>query len=315
MRVVFMGTPQFAVPPLEHLILGHHEVVAVYTPPDKPAGRGRRIVSSPVKKGAATLGLPVVEPVSLKSAEVVAQLAGFRPEVIVVAAYGKLLPPSVLNIPRHGCVNIHPSLLPRHRGASPMAAAILAGDAFTGVSIMLLDEGLDTGPVLTRAQTPISASDTTGSLSIKLSQMAARLLLEVLVSWPRGELTPQPQNEAEATYSQPLVKEQGEIDWHLPAVDLWRQVRAFQPWPGAYTRWWGKRLEIIEAVPLPGEKTAEPGRVIALTPATGAAPAGFGVTTGDGILGVVRVQAEGKLAMSAADFLRGQPGLIGETLS
>jgi len=306
-----MGTPEFAVPSLEHLILNHYQVVAVYTQPDKPAGRGRSLVSPPLKRAALTWKLPVVQPVSLKRPEVVAQLAGFHPDVIVVAAFGQILPQSVLDIPSYGCINIHPSLLPRFRGVSPVAAAILAGDEFTGVSIMLMDRGLDTGPILARAQISISAQDTTGSLTAKLSLIAAQLLLEVLPCWIRGELTPQPQNETEAAYSGALSKGEGEIDWHLPAVDIWRRVRAFHPWPGCYTRWQGRQLKIIEAGPLPGERTLNVGRVIALTPA---AEAAFGVSTGDGTLGVCQVQLEGKRAMSAAEFLRGQRQFIGAIL-
>ena len=195
-----------------------------------------------------------------------------------------------------------------------MAAAILAGDDFTGVSIMLLDKGLDTGPILARAQIPVSAQDTSGSLTAKLSQMGARLLQDVLPRWLRGELTPQPQNEAEATYSSPITKGEGEVDWRLPAIDIWRRVRAFQPWPGCYTGWRGRRLEIIEAVPLPEEATLEVGQVVALTPTTERAKAAFGVCTGDGILGVCQVQLEGKRAMSAAEFLRGQRQFIGAIL-
>ena len=313
MRVIFMGTPEFAIPPLEHLILNQYQVVAVYTQPDKPAGRGRSLVSPPLKGAALAWKLPVVQPVSLKSAEVVAQLAKFHPEVIVVAAFGQILPQSVLDIPGCGCINIHPSLLPRFRGVSPVAAAILAGDEFTGVSIMLMDRGLDTGPVLARAQIPILAQDTTGSLTAKLSLIAAQLLLEVLPRWSRGELTPQPQNEAEATYSAPISKEEGEIDWRLPAVDIWRRVRAFQPWPGCYTRWQGRQLKVIEAVPLPAIRALEAGQVVALAPAA-ESKAAFGVSTGEGILGVLRVQLEGKRAMSATEFLRGQRQFIGAIL-
>jgi len=309
-----MGTPEFAVPSLERLILNQYQVVAVYTQPDKPAGRGRSLVSPPLKGVAVNWKLPVVQPVSLNRAGVVAQLVGFHPDVIVVAAFGQILPQSVLDIPRYGCINIHPSLLPGFRGAAPVAAAILAGDEFTGVSIMLMDKGLDTGPVLVRAQIPISAQDTTGSLTAKLSQVAAHLLLEALVHWPRGELTPQPQNEAEATYCGSISKEAGEIDWHLPTIDIWRRVRAFHPWPGCYTTWQGKQLKIIEAVPLPGEGTVEVGRVVALTPAMMGSEAAFGVNTEEGILGVLKVQPEGKRAMSAADFLRGQRQFIGAVL-
>jgi methionyl-tRNA formyltransferase len=305
-----MGTPEFAVPSLEHLVLSQHQVVAVYTQPDKLVGRGRHLAPPPVKRAALTLNLPVEQPLSLKKAEVVEQLAGFHPDVIVVVAFGQILPPPVLDLPPFGCINIHPSLLPRFRGASPVTAAILAGDDFTGVSIMLLDRGLDTGPVLASAQVPIAGSDTTGSLTAKLSLTAAGLLQEVLVPWSRGELVPQPQNEAEVTYSSQISKEEGEIDWHLPAVDIWQRVRAFQPWPGCYTRWQGKRLEIIEAVPVLGESTRGAGEVVAM----GEAEAAFGVHTGDGILGVVKVQLEGKRAMTAAEFLRGQRKFIGAIL-
>ncbi len=314
MRIIFMGTPEFAVPSLEQLMFTQHQVIAVYTQPDKPSGRGRALVSSPVKKAALSLNLPVVQPTSLKRAGVVEQLAGFYPDVIVVAAFGQILPQSVLDIPKYGCINIHPSLLPRFRGASPVAAAILAGDDFTGVSIMLMDAGLDTGPVLARAQIPISVQDTTGSLTAKLSQIAARLLQEVLLGWFRGELTPQPQNEAEATYSGSITKAEGEIDWRLSAIDIWRRVRAFQPWPGCYTRWRGKQLKIIRAVPLPEERALKAGQVVALTPAAEGLKAVFGVSTGNGILGVLEVQLEGKRAMSAAEFLRGQRQFIGAIL-
>jgi len=312
LRVIFMGTPEFAVPCLGRLILNHYQVVAVYTQCDKPAGRGRSLVSPPLKRAALTWKLPVVQPVSLKEAEAVAQLAGFHPDVIVVAAFAQILPQSVLDIPSYGCINIHPSLLPRFRGASPVAAAILAGDDFTGVSIMLMDKGLDTGPILARAQIPISPQDTTGSLTAKLSQIAAWLLQEVLVHWTKGELSPQPQNEAEATYCSSIAKAEGEIDWHLSAINIWRRVRAFHPWPGCNTRWRGRQLKIIEAVPLPEETRLEAGRVVALTPAKEGAV--FGIYTGDGILGVLRVQGEGKQAMSAAEFLRGQKQFIGATL-
>ncbi len=308
-----MGTPEFAIPPLQHLVLNQYQVVAVYTQPDKPAGRGRSLVSSPLKRAVLAWKLPVVQPVSLKSTEVVAQLAAFHPDVIVVAAFGQILPRSVLDIPGRGCINIHPSLLPRFRGASPVASAILAGDEFTGVSIMLMDRGLDTGPILARAQIPISVSDTTDSLTAKLSLIAAQLLLEVLPRWSRGELTAQPQSEVEATWSGPISKQEGEIDWRLPAIDIWRRVRAFRAWPGCYTRWQGRQLKIIEAVPLPAESAFGVGQVVALTSAT-ESRATFGVSTGEGILGVLKVQLEGKRAMSAAEFLRGQRQFIGAIL-
>ncbi len=310
MRILFMGTPEFAIAPLEHLILNQFKIVAVYTQPDRAGGRGRSLVPPPVKKAALTFHLPVVQPTSLKEAEAVAKLAEFHPDAIVVAAFGQILPQSILDIPRYGCINIHPSLLPRFRGSSPVAAAILAGDEVTGVTIMLMDRGMDTGPILAQKTLAISPQDTTGSLTAKLSQMAAKFLPEVLLRWTRGEITPQPQNEAEATYTAPITKEQGGIDWKWSAVEIWRRVRAFQPWPGAYTRWGGRRLEIIEAVPLPEESSFAIGQVIALE----RDEAAFGINTGDGVLGVLKVQFEGKQAMPAADFVRGQRQLIGAVL-
>jgi methionyl-tRNA formyltransferase len=309
-----MGTPEFAVLPLEHLILNQHQVVAVYTQPDKPAGRGRPLVSSPVHRAAQSLNLPVVQSVSLKKEEVVAQLAELAPDVVVVAAFGQIVPQSVLDLPMYGCLNIHPSLLPRFRGASPVAAAILAGGEFTGVSIMLMDRGLDTGPVLARAQIPISAEDTTGSLTGKLSWIAAQLLQEILIRWERREIIPQPQNEAEASYCGIITKEDGEIDWHPPAIDIWRRIRAFQPWPGCYTKWQGRQLKIIQAIPLPQKKALEVGRVVTLSPIEERSGIAFGVGSGNGILGVRRVQLEGKRVMSAAEFIRGQRHFLGATL-
>ncbi len=310
MRVIFMGTPEFAVPSLEQLILNQYQVVAVYTQPDRVAGRGRSLTFPPVKEAALNWKLPVLQPVNFKEAGAVAQLADLHPDVLVVAAFGQILPQSVLDVPVYGCINIHPSLLPEFRGASPVAAAILAGREFTGVSLMLMDSGLDTGPVLTRAQISISSLDTTGSLTEKLSRVAAQLLLEVLPRWVKGELTPQPQDEAAVTNTGVLSKQEGEIDWRLPAVAIWRRVRAFNPWPGCYTRWQGKQLKIIEAVPLAEKGTYQAGQVIALNNEG----AEFGIGTGEGILGVLRVQMEGKRAVTAAEFLRGHRQFIGTIL-
>ncbi|MFQ5826928.1 MAG: methionyl-tRNA formyltransferase, partial [Dehalococcoidia bacterium] len=263
MRVVFMGTPEFAVPCLEGL-LRHHQVVAVYTQPDRRAGRGRSLVISPVKRLALARGLPVRQPASLKPEGVAEELERLRPEVIVVAAYGQILPRRVLHIPPRGCLNVHPSLLPRHRGSSPVASAILDGDEFTGVSIMLLDEGLDTGPILAQTRLAIEPQDTTGSLTAKLSELGAQLLVETLALWLERKLESQPQGEEGATYSRPLTKEDGVIDWRLPAQELARRIRALQPWPGCYSWWRSRLLRIMEAVPRPGEGKPEPGRVRAL---------------------------------------------------
>lgn len=311
MRIVFMGTPEFAVRPLESLVSSGYEVVAVCTTPDRTAGRGRALAEPPVKQSARKLRLPVLQPANLKSAEVERRLAGLVPDAIVVAAFGQILPRAILELPPYGCVNIHPSLLPRFRGVAPVPAAILSGDEFTGVSIMLMDQGVDTGPVLARAQIPILPADTAGSLMEKLSLTGAQLLLDVLPRWFREELMPQPQKDADATWTQRLAKEAGEIDWRLSAVELWRRERAYQPWPGCYTRWQGKQLKIVEAIPLAGEGAAEPGRVARVKEN----PAVFGVGTGGGVLGVMKVQLEGKRVMTAAEFLRGQRQFIGALLS
>ncbi|MFC1917760.1 methionyl-tRNA formyltransferase, partial [Chloroflexota bacterium] len=259
---------------------------------------------------ATAWNLPVMQPDSLRSVEAVAQLAALRPDVIIVAAYGQILPKAVLDIPTYGCINVHPSLLPKCRGASPVAATILAGDEFAGVSIMLMDEGMDTGPVLVQAQIPISPQDTTGSLTYKLSSLGARLLQETLVRWLRQEIKPRPQPEAGVTYCGQIRKEDSEIDWNQSAEKLWQRLRAFNPWPGSVTRWRGKQLKILAGVPLSAGEGSGVGRVVAVAQGKAA----FGVGTGDGVLGVTLVQLEGKRAITAAEFLRGQQGFVGSVL-
>lgn len=305
MQLIFMGTPDFAVPVLERLLkLGHH-VLAVYTQADKPSGRGIEPVPPPVKRAAGKHGLPTFQPEKLK--EDIERLEALKPEVIVVAAYGKLLPQRVLNIPPLGCLNLHPSLLPRHRGPAPISGAILAGDEETGASLMLMDAGMDTGPLLAQTRVPVHPQDTTGSLTDRLAQISAQLLEESLPRWVARELKPQPQDHQQATYTHMLAKEQGEIDWKRTAVELWRQVRAFQPWPGSFTHWQGRLLKIMEATPLPG--AAEPGRVISLQ---GDIPLGVG--TREGVLGLRVVQLEGKRALSAEEFVRGARDFVGSLL-
>jgi methionyl-tRNA formyltransferase len=285
-------------------------VAAVYTQPDKAAGRGRVVEEPPVKKAALRHNLTVLQPENFKSAETKRQLLELKPDTIVVAAFGQILPRSVLEIPAFGCINIHPSLLPKYRGVAPVPAAILNGEEFTGVSIMLMDKGIDTGPVLTSVHVPVLQQDTTETLMQKLANTSAQLLLDTLPGWFRKEITPQLQNNGEATYTKMLTKEAGEIDWKLPAVQIWRQVRAYQPWPGSYTRWQGKQLKILEAVPLTGEVTGEAGTVLNVNKNEAA----FGVVTGNGILGVKKVQMEGKKAVTADEFLRGQRQFIGAVL-
>jgi methionyl-tRNA formyltransferase len=304
--VVFMGSPEFSLPVLR-MLARHYQVAGVVTQPDRPKGRGQTLTSPPVKVQALELGLPVIQPRRLREPEAMEQLQAWQPDLIVVAAFGQILPPEVLSLPRFGCINIHPSLLPRHRGAAPVVSTILAGDAWGGVSIMRMDEGLDTGPILTRAQVLVRSDDTTASLSERLSLVAAHMLADILPQWMRSEITPQPQDDTMATYFRPIAKEAGEINWHLPAVDIWRQVRAYQPWPGSFTRFNGRVLKILEAWPVECAAPNNVGTVAALGK-------GCGVVTGIGILELRRIQLEGKQAMPAANFIMGQREFIGATL-
>jgi methionyl-tRNA formyltransferase len=310
LRIIFMGSPVFAVPSLERLVVNGYDVVAVYTQPDRPAGRGRTLLFPPVKVAAERSGIPVVQPESLRSPQALAELASYKPNVIVVCAFGQILPQAVLDIPPRQCLNVHFSLLPRHRGASPVAAAILKGDVFTGVSIQLMRAKLDTGPVMAAAAVPVLDSDNTGSLTDKLSVVGACLIQEALTGWWRGDVNPRPQDETAASYFGQIKKEDGEIDWHWPALTIWRRVRAFNPWPGCYTTWRGKMLKITDAVVLPGMAGAEAGQVIGLT----GRGEMVGIGTGDGVLGVHRLQLEGKRTMDVAEFLRGQREFIGAVL-
>jgi methionyl-tRNA formyltransferase len=255
------------------------------------------------------LGIPVVQPENLRSADDLARLAEFRAEVIVVCAYGQILPGAVLEMPPHRCVNVHFSLLPRHRGAAPVAAAILAGDEFTGVSLILLEKRLDAGPMLAAGAIPVLPQDNTGTLTEKLSLVGAGLLLEALSGWTRGEIRLRPQDDDAATYCREVKKDAGRIDWRQPAADIWRMVRAYYPWPGSYTTWRGRQLKILEAVVLPG--AAEAGRVVEIP----GAAATLGVGTGEALLGILRLQIEGRKAMAAADFIRGQRDFIGAMLT
>lgn len=307
-RVVFAGTPAFAVPALLRLLAGVGEVVAVYTQPDRPAGRGRRLTASPVKQAAVAAGIPVEQPGTLRAAEARARLARWRPEVMVVAAYGLLLPPSVLGIPRHGCVNIHASLLPRWRGAAPIQRALLAGDERTGVCLMQMARGLDTGPVLACAETPIGHDDTAGTLHDRLADLGAELLAARLGDWCAGRITPAPQPQTGVTYARKLDPAEARLDWSQPAAQLDRQVRAFDPWPVARTGWAGGDLRVWSAHPLSGPSAAPPGTVLAAT------PDGIDVATGDGVLRLTRVQVPGRRPQPVAEFLRGHAVAAGARL-
>jgi methionyl-tRNA formyltransferase len=306
-----MGTPDFAVPALAGLIAEGYQIAAVYTRPDAPAGRGRTLSSSPIKRLAESHQLEIRQPHSLRSEEARHELQLLNPDVIVVAAYGLILPQAVLDIPRLSCVNIHASLLPRHRGAAPIAAAIAAGDNFSGISIMRMDKGIDTGGIYSRAMIPIFDHDTTGYLTERLATVGIAALLDVLPQLESGTITEVPQPAEGTTYAPMLTKDDGRIDWRQSAVVIWRQARALQPWPGAFGTWGGKQLKLLETVPISMPTAVAPGTVVELPPAA-AAP--WGIATADGILGVCRLQMEGKRAVSASEFLRGQRGLIGTIL-
>ncbi len=306
-RIIFMGTPEFAVPALDALTHTTHKIVGVFTRPDQPAGRGKQMQSSPIKRFAETRGLPIFQPPTLRKPEFIAPLRGLAPDLIIVAAYGLILPPDILAIPPRGCVNTHASLLPRHRGAAPIVAAILAGDAETGITLMQMDAGLDTGPILTQRAIPIADDDTTGTLTPKLANLAAALLIETLPRLLAGDITPQPQDESRATVCKMIRKAEGLIDWTRPADEIARRVRAFNPWPSAFTYWNGAPFKILRAQAAPGNARGEPGRVIEWRDE-------IAVTTGDGVLILREVQMAGKRAMKIEEFARGQMGFVGSRL-
>jgi methionyl-tRNA formyltransferase len=322
LRIIYMGTPQFAVPALEALIERSapgdllprgYEIVTVITRPDKPAGRGREIIFSPVKQVALAHGIPVWQPGSFKKQENSDALAAYHADLYIVAAFGQILPQAVLDQPRYGTLNIHASLLPKYRGPDPIANAILQGDLETGISIMLLDAGIDTGPVLLTRRIPIAADETTGSLTVKLAHLGTQTLLEALPLWVAGQITPTAQDHHLASHTHMLRKEDGEIQWHRPAAAIARQVRAYTPWPGSYSHWKGKRLKIVEAQALPqgGEASTTPGTVRIEEEAGHRL---LVVTTGEGLLAVKQLQLEGKKAMSADEFLRGYAQIVGQVL-
>jgi methionyl-tRNA formyltransferase len=294
--IVFMGSPEFALPTLESLAT-HYQICGVVTQPDRPSGRGKHLTSPAIKVLAEKLGLPVMQPVKLRDPDAMQTLQAWAPDLIVVAAFGQILRQEVLDLPKFGCVNVHASLLPRWRGAAPIQAAILAGDNETGVTIMRMDAGLDSGPVLSQAAIPITPDGTAGSMSEKLAMLGAELLIETLPRYLDGSLPPKAQDETLVTKAPMLNRQQGEIDFTLESTYLARMVRAYQPWPGCHSTWQGGILKIHRAHDLP-ERSSTPGaRLVAEgKPAWG---------TGAGMLVLDELQPAGKRRMSGEEFLRG----------
>ena len=299
MRIVFFGTPEFAVPSLKKVLEAGHDVVAVITQPDKGKGRGRRMAEPPVKALALVKGIPVRQPDGIKSPDFVEEIAALRPDAVVVVAYGKILPPSLLIVPLLACINVHASLLPKYRGAAPIQRAIMNGEVKTGITTMRMDEGLDTGDVLLREETEIREEDNAYTLAVRLSELGAFLLIRTLAGLQDGSILPVPQS-GEPSYAPPLRKDEGRIRWSFPAREIANLVRGAYPWPGAYCFLNGERITILGARALGQDSGAGPGKI------EGVSEKELLVGTGKGLLAVTEVKPEGRKAMSAADFSHGR---------
>lgn len=301
LRIIFAGTPEFGLPCLDAIAQSKHQLLALYTQPDRPVGRGQVVQYSPIKQWALAHQLPVYQPENFKSTEAIAQLATLKPDVLVVIAYGLLLPKAVLDIPTYGCINVHASLLPRWRGASPLQQAILHGDQETGITIMQMDQGLDTGPYCAQVSIPIAAQETTTTLHTKLAQLAANPLLASLEKIAKHQITFTPQNSALVTYAPKIQKEDAHIDWYSSAVAIERQIRAFNPWPIArcYAQQEVIRIHQAHLVSDTSEKNLPPGRIIHID------KHGMQVATGQGILGITRIQFAGGKVIAVSDWFNG----------
>jgi len=303
-RLVFAGTPDFAATALRALLANGHQIVGVYSQPDRPSGRGRKLIPSPVKQVALEQALPVYQPESLRSTDTQAELRALDPDLMVVAAYGLILPRAVLDIPHYGCLNIHASLLPRWRGAAPIQRAIAAGDTKSGITIMQMADGLDTGDMLYKSATPIAPTDTGGSLHDRLAEMGGEAIVEAIKRLEAGTLTPELQDDEQACYAHKLTKHDGHIDWSRPALEIDRQIRAFNPYPGSYTDLDQQRIRIHQAslVPLTGGQ--KPGTVLAR------ARTGIEIVCGEGALRVERLQLAGSRPQSVTDLINGGKALL-----
>ncbi len=304
MKIVYMGTPQFAVAPLHALAKAGHDIVAVVTRIDKPAGRGRAMAEPAVKAAARELGIAVVQPKRVREASSIETLRRIMPDAVVVAAYGQILPKEILTLPRYGCINIHASLLPKGRGAAPINWAIIRGEAETGVTIMQMDEGMDTGGILMQDRLPVDPRDTAGTMMKKLSELGAKMIVEVLPLVETGKLAPVPQDDHGATMAPLLTKQDGLVDWNRPAYEIHNRVRGLSPWPGAFTFLEGRLVKLIETEVVDG--SGDPGTIY--LPGKDL----FAVGTGSGLVRVITVQPEGKRPMSAAEFLRGHRNVVGK---
>lgn len=308
MRIIFAGTPDFAAECLKALLNSEHEICAVYTQPDRPAGRGRKLTPSPVKQLALEYNLPVEQPLNFKSDDSLQTLADYEADLMVVVAYGLLLPQKVLDTPKLGCINVHASLLPRWRGAAPIQRAILAGDTESGVGIMKMEAGLDTGPVLLEARCPINDSDTAQDLHDRLAALGAETLLQSLSDIETKLNEAKPQDDRQSTYAKKLDKQEALIDWQQAAAQILRQINAFNPWPVAQTQWHSDIMRVWKASLGERTRTGQPGEIIAVS------KQGLDVQTGDGILRITELQLPGKRAMPVQDFLNANSISVGDIL-